>query len=193
MQGIRDEELMGQYQKGDAAAMDALVARYKDPVFRFLFRLSRSADDAEELAQEVFVRVHEHRMDYRPVGKFSTWIFSIAHNLFVSNIRKRWWLTLWPRTKEDPDELVEFESPQPTPDQAACQGDARETVRRCLNTLPFLQKEVLVLREYESLDYEEIARVLRRPVGTIKTLLHRARENLKIKLLPYHKESEGRM
>ena len=105
---IRDEELMLAYQQGDMHAMDELVRRYKNPVYSFIYRLSKTHADAQDIAQEVFLRMHQARSAYRPSGKFSTWIFAIAHNLFVSTYRKNKWFVLWPRKHDQPDEFVEL-------------------------------------------------------------------------------------
>jgi RNA polymerase sigma-70 factor (ECF subfamily) len=179
---------MLRYQEGDASAMDELLARYRNPVYRFAFRLSRNSSEAEDIAQEVFLRVHQFRARYTPSGRFSTWIFSIAHNLFISRLRKLRWQVLWPRQKDDPDELADFPSLQPSVQDEVSQDEISRLVQESIQGLPFLQKEVLVLREYEKLDYEEISKILHKSLGTVKTLIHRARNNLKTKLLPYVSE-----
>jgi len=191
MQNKTDVELMLEYQSGEALAMDELLARYKNPVYHFALRLSRNVAEAQDITQEVFLRVHRDRYFYRPTGKFSTWIFSIAHNLFISRMRKARWMVLWPRKSEDSDELIDVESPDPTPLETVANDDFNQVLKQCIQALPFLQREALVLREYQKLDYEEIARILHKPLGTIKTLIFRARSALKDKLLPYIKESKG--
>lgn len=191
MQDLRDEELMCQYQKGDMLAMDEILRRYKNPVFRFIYRLSRCTEEAEDIAQEVFLRVHQYRARYTPSGKFSTWIFNIAHNLFIDSVRKRYWLVPWLRKEDDPDDLVEFASPTPSAAEETERSDLAETVKSCIQGLPFLQKEALILREYDQMQYEEIAVIFNKSLGTVKTLIHRARENLKKKLLPYAEEITG--
>ncbi len=191
MQNMRDEELMLEYQKGEMRAMDELLRRYKNPVYRYAFRLCANEAEAQDTAQETFLRVHQYRGQYRPIGKFSTWLFGIAHNVAVSKFRRNKWLVLWPRRADDPDEMVDFESPTPSPSQNLEQGDFETMVKKCVQSLPFLQKEALVLREYENLDYQEIAKILNKSLGTIKTLIHRARQSLKDKLLPYIEEFEG--
>lgn len=191
MQDLGDEELMGEYQRGDMLAMDEILRRYKNPVYRFIHRLSRSAEEAEDIAQEVFLRVHQYRARYTPSGKFSTWIFSIAHNLFVDSVRKRYWLAIWPRKEDNSDDPVEFASLSPSVAEESERNDLAQVVKRCIQGLPFLQKEALILREYEQMEYEEIATILNKSLGTVKTLIHRARENLKNKLLPYAKEIKG--
>lgn len=191
MQGLGDEELMCKYQKGDMLAMDEILRRYKNPVYRFSYRLSRNAEEAEDIAQEVFLRVHQYRARYTPSGRFSTWIFSIAHHLFIDSIRRRRWLAIWPRKEDDPDNPVDFASLTPSAAEETERNDLAEIVKRCIQGLPFLQKEALILREYEQMEYEEIAKILKKSLGTVKTLIHRARESLKNKLLPYAQEFTG--
>ena len=83
---------------------------------------------------------------------------------------------------------MDFASPDPSPQEVVANNEVVVVLKECIRGLPFLQREALILREYEKLDYEEIAGVLQKPLGTIKTLLYRGRANLKIKLLPYLKE-----
>ncbi len=184
MRDYTDDVLMSQYQNGEAAAMNELVRRYKNPVFRYLNRLMANTAEAEELSQDVFLKVHQNRLRYEPRGSFRSWIFSIAHNLYVSAIRKRKWLTPWPRKSPDFDEPMDMASPAPSPDLLACAADLSTAVQQAVHKLPLLQREALILREYEKLEYEEIAKILQAPIGTIKTLIYRAKENLRAELLP---------
>lgn len=191
MNQVKDEELMLAYQQGEGVAMDELIRRYKNPVFRFSLRISGNVQEAQDIAQEVFLKVHVARASYQPTGKFSTWIFSIAHNAAVSRLRKRGWLMLWPRKAEEPDELVELPSCDPSPEETVSKNETSQILNKCIQGLSFLQREALVLREYQDLDYEEIATILKKSLGTVKTLIHRARMNLKAKLLPMIEESGG--
>jgi RNA polymerase sigma-70 factor (ECF subfamily) len=191
MQNLSDEQVMLKYQNDEVEAMDELLARYKNPIYHYSLRLSRNAAEAQDIAQEVFLRVHQFKDDWRPIGKFSTWIFSIAHNVALSRLRKKKWLVFWPRKGDQPDELMDFESPDPSPQEVVSKVEVAELVKRCIQSLPFLQREALVLREYENLNYEEIGKILNKSQGTVKNLIHRARENLKNKLLPQIEEFGG--
>lgn len=191
MQDLSDDDLMRQYQKGEALAMDELVRRYKNPIYRFACRLCVNAHEAQDVAQEVFLRLHQYKDNFSPQGKFSSWLFSIAHNLCVSRLRRRKWWAIWPRMPDCPDEPVETESPHPSPDAVVEVNETQSKVKECIGALPFLQREALILREYENLDYRDIARILKKPQGTVKTLIYRARQNLKTKLLPYVEELGG--
>jgi RNA polymerase sigma-70 factor, ECF subfamily len=184
MQAMSDEELMLKYQQGEIAVMDELLARYKNPVYHFALRLVRSQHEAQDIAQEVFLKVHQYRQSYVPTAKFSTWLFTICHNACISSFRKSKWLVFWPRQKDDPDELMDCESPQPSPQEIAAADDLATIVKENIQSLPFLQKEALILREYEQMDYAEIAKILGKPLGTVKILIHRARKTLKERLLP---------
>jgi len=191
MHNLSDEELMLEYQKGVVAAMDELLRRYKNPIFHFTFRLCRNTAEAEDLTQEVFLRIHQYRDGYRPCGKFSTWIFSIAHNIAISTLRKRKrWLS-WLRKEDDPQQLEDVASPDPSPQEEVSQHEVVGVVQECIKGLPFLQREALILREYEHLDYQEIAKILKKSLGAVKTLIRRARMNLKDKLLPVLGEVKG--
>ncbi|MBM3244872.1 MAG: RNA polymerase sigma factor [Candidatus Omnitrophica bacterium] len=191
MQDLKDEEVMLEYQKGEVSAMDELLRRYKNPIYHFIFRLTGNSTEAEDIAQEVFLRIHEHKDNYRPTGKFSTWIFSIAHNLSISRFRKLKWLMFWPRQNDDPEALVDFESPDPSPQEEVAANEMNEVVKNSIQGLPFLQREALILCEYEKMNYEDIARILKKSPGTVKMLIYRARQNLKIRLLPIVKEFKG--
>src|SRR5512143_2126325 len=100
MQNTSDEQLMLLYQQGEGTAMDEILERYRRPVCHFAYRLCRDEAEAEDVAQEVFLRVHEHRKAYVPSAKFSTWIFEIAHNLVISRLRRKKWQVLWPRRED---------------------------------------------------------------------------------------------
>lgn len=185
MQKLTDEKLMLNYQKGDVLAMDEMLSRYKNPIFHFAYRFLGSTEEAQDVAQEVFFRLHQQKDLYRPIGKFSTWIFSIAHNLCISFIRKNKRFVLWPRKKDSQNELVDFPDSGPSPSEQVAQNELAKKVQLFINTLPFLQKEALILREYHDFSYEEISETMKKPLNTVKSLVHRARMGLKEKLLPF--------
>jgi len=191
MQGLTDEEVMLEYKQGRIEAMDELLRRYKNPIYHFALRLGISVAEAEEITQEVFLRLHSNKDNYRPCGKFSCWIFSIAHNLCLDKLRKKKWQCLWPRKDDDSEELAEFPSPDPSPQEVVSSNEISYILKDCIQSLPFLQREALILREYQNLDYQEIAKILKKSLGAVKTLIHRARINLKTKLTPYIEELRG--
>ncbi len=169
-----DAQLMLRFKRGDREAFEELFRRYTSPVVSFLTRLLRDPGRAEELAQEVFVRIYQARDRYEPRARFSTWLFGIAHNLALNELGRAY------RKRERPLEegfTERLEHPGPG---AEDQVDARRTalaVERALERLPDRQRAALLLRTQEGLAYAEIAEVLGTSQGGVKSLLHRARES----------------
>jgi RNA polymerase sigma-70 factor (ECF subfamily) len=170
-----DAVLMAQFRDGDRAAFDALFGRYSSPLVNFLARMVPDRGRAEELAQEVFVRIYQARERYEPRARFSTYLFGIAHNLALNELDRAY------RKRERPLEdshLVALADPEPDALdrlQAARTADALE---RALERLPERQRSALLMRTQEDLGYDEIAEALGASRSGIKSLLHRARENL---------------
>jgi RNA polymerase sigma-70 factor (ECF subfamily) len=170
-----DAGLMLQFQAGEQRAFDTLFARYSGPLVGFLGRMVPDRGRAEELAQEVFVRVYNARDRYRPTARFSTWLFGIAHNLALNELDRAY------RRRErplEPEHAGEIAADAPGPEQRL---DAQRLARRldtALSSLPERQRAVLTLRAEQGLSYTEIAEVLGASVPSVKSLLHRAREKL---------------
>ena len=169
-----DQRLMLAFQAGDRRAFETLFARYSRPLVAFLGRMVPDRGRAEELAQEVFVRVYRARERYEPRARFSTWLFGIAHRLALNE------LALAYRTRERPLEAAR-DLPGEDPASLDDQLDARrkiELLREALVKLPERQRAALVLRSEQGLGYEEIGEALGASVASVKSLLHRARERL---------------
>ena len=181
-----DEELMRRLQGGEAAALAPLMQRWEGPVKRFVFRLVGSTTEAEDLAQEVFVRVFTKRATYRPGAKFSTWCFAIAAN--QAKNRLRWWrrrpvlsLNAWIEAGgETADE-------SPAGAQASDEAGRREqiaAVQAAVAALPLELRTALVLFEYEDQPVAEIAVTLNCTAKAVENRLYRARQRLKQVLQP---------
>lgn len=176
-----DEEWMLRLQAGDEAALAPLMQRWEIPMKRFLFRLVGNPTEAEDLAQEVFVRVFAKRATYRPGAKFSTWCFAIAAN--QARNRLRWWrrrpalsLDAWTDAGGDAaDESAQASS-------AAAQAVGREraaAVQRAVAALPVDLRSALVLFEYEQQSVNEIAAALACTPKAVENRLYRARQQLR--------------
>jgi RNA polymerase sigma-70 factor, ECF subfamily len=185
-----DTALMLRAKQGDSGAFTALVEKYKQPVMNLAFRTLRDLTEAEDLAQNVFVQVWKAAPRYEPTAKFSTWLFTIARNLCLNEIRRR---TRHPaesldQTREDADDQplyqVEDKRVAPAPEELL-RGELVEKVDAALAGLPENQRTALLLCRQEDLSYEEIATVLDCSLSATKSLIHRARETLKHKLKPY--------
>ena len=145
-----DEELMRAYGQGDAGAFETLYKRHRGPVYRFVLRAIKNRSTAEELFQEVWIRVIEARSRYAPQARFTTWLYTIAHNLLVDYWRRKG-LTL---VQLDEEQLVA------APDNPARQAEAREALTRLLQaieSLPAAQREAFLLHEEAGLSVAEIA------------------------------------
>ena len=164
-----DEALMVQARKGSRAAFETLFERYREPIWRFFRRRTPEATRAEELAQDTFVALLEAASRYEPRGSFRSYLFGIAYNVLLAARRKAAHRTT---------ETLEADPPSPAPPDA----DAGIWVRDALACLDEDDREILMLREYEQLSYQEIATVRGIPVNTVRSQLFRARMALKAAL-----------
>lgn len=170
-----DTRLMLSFQGGDRRAFETLFSRYSAPLVGFLGRMVPDRGRAEELAQEVFVRVYKARDRYEPRARFSTWLFGIAHNLALNELDRAY------RGRERPllpahEEL--HAAPGPGTEDLLEAKRTAERVARALSGLPERQRAALVLRTEQGLAYDEIAEALDTSTSSVKSLLHRAREGL---------------
>jgi RNA polymerase sigma-70 factor, ECF subfamily len=185
-----DVVLMLRVQQGDMSAFEVLVEKYKQPVMNLIYRSLPDAAEAEDLAQNVFVQVFKSAHRYRDTARFSTWLFTIARNLCLNEIRRR---------SRHPAESLDLEHPenedQPfrqfedlrafSPPDALLQGELERKIEEILAQLPENQRIALLLCRQEDVSYEEIAAVLECSLSATKSLIHRARETLKQRLKPY--------
>jgi RNA polymerase sigma-70 factor (ECF subfamily) len=173
-----DSELVRQIQSGEAAAFDELMRRYKHPVVNFVFRMLGNAADADDVAQDVFVRVHQKLNTYRPATKFSTWLFALARNAAIDHLR---WRARHP-----------VESMESAPEISASSGtveavDAREIgalISAEVAKLPEDQRTALVLSEYQGMSHAEIGAIMRCSEKSVESRLYRARQTLREGLRP---------
>ncbi|MFH1143926.1 MAG: sigma-70 family RNA polymerase sigma factor [Candidatus Eisenbacteria bacterium] len=176
-----DDHLMRLVAEDDAVAFQRLVARWQQPVFAFLARMVGSNEDALDLTQEVFVRIHRERKRYRPAGRFRSWLFRIAGNQARSSLRRRrllHWVHFDPHRH---DSAV-------VGDSAASQREREqlgERVRAAIAALPERQRQAIVLRRFEQMNYEEIAQTLATTAPAVESLLQRAMVTLKRDLGPW--------
>jgi len=179
--GPGDEELMGRLQGGEDAALAQLMSHWELPVKRFVFRVVGNMAEAEDLAQEVFVRIYTKRATYRTGAKFSTWCFAIAANLAKN--RLRWWrrrptvsLGAWSEAGGDSaDETRAGESPS----HRATRHEQIASVQKAVAALPLESRTALVLFEYEEQSVAEIAATLNCSAKAVENRLYRARQQLK--------------
>lgn len=187
-----DVRLMLQVREGSAAAFEQLVVRYQDRLVQLLDHLVGSRDQAEDLAQEVFLRVYRARGRYTPQSRFSTWLFTIANNVAANALRsrsRRREVALRPRESgplpgHGMEDLLQASSGQ-MPARQLDKAEMRDIVRMALESLSERQRLAVLLNKFEGLGYAEIAEVMELSPQAVKSLLCRARCKLREILEPY--------
>ena len=183
-----DVQLMLDVKAGDDESFNLLLRRYRTPLVNFLFRMVRDSATAEDLAQEVFLRVYRARKQYSPSAKFTTWMFRIATNLALNSIRDNRHHKL--ETSIDAPVDDEDSAPRELPsremriDEHMVERDRCEIIRRAIASLPEKQRVAVLLHKYEEMDYGEIAGILDCSESALKSLLFRAYETLRVELAP---------
>ncbi len=184
-----DVHLMMAFQDGNQEAFAQLIRRNQHKVFSVIFRFLGDRTEAEDLAQEVFLRVYRTAGRYEPTAKFSTWIYRIATNISLNAIRNRSrFHTISLEVRQDDNEDFHRDIPDtndPGPDDAMSQEELARVVMSAIEQLPEQQRAAIILNKYEGLSYEDVAKILACSVMAVKSLLSRARTNLKSKLMPY--------
>ena len=171
-----DARLMLTFQAGDAAAFDVLFHRWSGPLLRYLERMVRDAATAEELVQEAFFRVHRARERYVPEARFSTWLYRIATNLALNELRRP--RRRDPHQSSDADYAPELRAEGATTDAVVHARRLGAQVERELGELPERQRAALCLVAVEGLSYAEVAESLDVSEKAVKSLVHRARSTL---------------
>ena len=182
-------------KRGDRAAFAGLVEKYKQPVMNFVFRSLRDEIESEDVAQNVFLQVYKSRGRYQQTAKFSTWLFTIARNLCLNELRRR---TRHPAEsieetsaeREDQPQRQYEDKSQPAPPETLLQGELARKIEEALAGLPENQRSAILLCRQEDLSYEEIAEILDCSLSATKSLIHRGRETLKEKLKRYLQTGE---
>jgi RNA polymerase sigma-70 factor (ECF subfamily) len=180
LRGLDDSGVVSAFLEGESRAFDELVNRYQNRLLNFVYRTTGDRERAEDLVQEVFVRVYRHIHRFDRSRKFSTWIYTIASNLAKNELRNRSRnpLVLFQtirRNWEDDDRPLQFEDPGSRPDDLYRKRHLREVVEDAVEKLPPHHRNVFVLRELEGKSYEEIAEITACNLGTVKSRLNRAR------------------
>ena len=187
-----DVQLMLDVKAGDEQSFALLLQRYRSPLVNFLYRMVRNREQAEDLAQEVFIRVYRAREDYVPSAKFTTWLFRIATNLALNSVRdtrhQRMEISLDAPITADAEEgderTLDVADKHPDIEQHLVEEDRKAMIRHAIDKLPEKQRAAVLLHKYQELDYGEIAKILSCSESALKSLLFRAYENLRVELAP---------
>src|SRR6202044_2094948 len=184
-----DVQLMLDVKAGDDASFNLLLQKYRTPLINFLFRMVRDSATAEDLAQEVFLRVYRARKQYSPSAKFTTWLFRIATNLALNSVRDNRHrlkdVSIDAASSPDEDAApMQLPAPEMRIDEHMIERDRAEFIRGVMAALPGRQRVAVLLHKYEEMDYGEIARILDCLESALKSLLFRAYETLRVQLAP---------
>jgi RNA polymerase sigma-70 factor (ECF subfamily) len=179
-----DAELMLRVKEGDGASFGVLLEKHRTPVVNFLYRMVQNHAVAEELAQEVFLRVYRSRGTYEPTARFTTWMFRIATHLALNALRDGKNDRLQERLDDDSGELPvkQVFDRRPSVEQSMVYEAKMDEVRRAISVLPEKQRAAVLMHKYEEMEYSQIAKVLNCSESAVKSLLFRAYETLRARL-----------
>jgi RNA polymerase sigma-70 factor (ECF subfamily) len=174
MTSTDESNLIEQFKRGDPSAFEALICKYQDRVYNLCHYMVRDPQDAQDAAQDVFLKAYRHLKDFRPGASLYTWLYRIAVNTCLDYKRKS-------RRKAFRSEPLSEDLPsgERSPHQLYESRKIAESIQLALQKLPEKLRAAIVLREIEELSYEEIAEVLHTSVGTVKSRISRAREQLR--------------
>ena len=177
-----DDDLLDRCRRGDEAAWRDLVGRYTRKVFGLAYRFAGRVDEAEDLTQEIFIRVYQNLDRYQPAAAaFQTWLITVARNHAIDNYRKK--REERTRRHDDPELMERLPSGQEGPLMAMERAERVQLVQRGIRALPFDLREALILCDLQGLQYEEAAKILDIPLGTVKSRINRGRLELAKRLL----------
>jgi RNA polymerase sigma-70 factor (ECF subfamily) len=186
LEKMNDRELFAQVAADDERAFTIFIKRYKDRLFNFVVRIITEKETAEDILQETFLRVYNQRKNYSPDYALSTWVYTIALNLVRSELRKRKlrrYMSL---------DFLKEQSDIELPDRTNLEPSRlKPLLEKAVKTLPEEYRMAFILCDINRLPYNEIAEIMRVPVGTVKSRINRARSMLREKLLPYKELNYG--
>lgn len=187
---LSDHELIEATKNGDEAAFAVIVSRYRNPITNYLYRFLNDYEEAVDLAQETFVRVYFAIERYHTEYAFSTYIYRIATNLAISELRKRKRRTILSLTglfQSDVEDTTEFQptDEKPLPDKDLIDDEQGRVIAKAIAALPVKYRTPIILRDIEGRSYDEIASILELGLGTTKSRISRGRALLKEKLKGY--------
>ena len=191
------EELMAKIAKGDSSAFEILVRRHQHSVLNFIYRFIGDRVEAEDLAQELFLRVWRSAATYKPKAKFTTWLYRITTNLCINKLKsarlRKWFIVSLSREERQSSEYQSFperSEKAPSPEYLLLEAERKQLILNALQQLPTAQRMALILKRYDGLSYQEIAHIMGRSVSPIDSLMIRAKKNLRKKLTFLEKKTQ---
>jgi RNA polymerase sigma-70 factor (ECF subfamily) len=184
-----DQVWIVQARRGDRAAFQALFQKYQRRVYAVALGVVKRPEDAMDIVQDAFIKVHRHLDSFQGTSSFYTWLYRIVMNLGIDHVRKHRKVVEWgddaPLDQAAGDRTLIPRMPDTNPSQTVVRRELSDKIRQALDTLPEYHRAVIVLREVEGMSYEEIAEVLNVPKGTIMSRLFHARRKMQDQLQTY--------
>jgi RNA polymerase sigma-70 factor (ECF subfamily) len=181
-----DAKIMSQVAEGNLSAFRLIVVRYQNSLLNYISRYTGDRTAAEDIAQEVFLRVFKTAKDYRPLSSFKTWLFTIATNLCLNDLRDN---KIFRNTIDifelNESGFVALPSNRRSPEKETENRELSAAITRALRNLPEKQRVALLLHKYDGFSYIEISRIMECSIPAVESLIHRARQGLKKELTPY--------
>lgn len=175
---FEDLQIIDRFKNGDPSAFEDIVLKYQDKIYNLCRHMLGSAHDAEDAAQDVFLKAYQALTKFQPNASLYTWLYRIAVNTCIDYRRKPLFASLFSRSEEGDDVMIDSPSYEPSPERLYESKEADRALWRSLAKISPKLRAAIVLKEVEGLSYEEIAKVLDISLGTVKSRISRAREEL---------------
>ena len=179
MDNKTDEQLIKDFQNDDVSAYNHLVYRYKDRLFYYIYQFVHDVDLAEDLLQDTFMKLYTHKHSYKEIAKFSTWIYTIAGNFAKTELRKTKRRKTYANSElifEESEFIIKDESN--VPHNELLKQNFKKELQECLKVLALNFRTIIILRDIQELSYDEISKIVKLPLGTVKSRINRARLKL---------------
>jgi len=175
---VSDEELYKSFADGDRLSFEELLNRHQEPVYRLAFRITGNSEEARDIAEEVFINLWENPASYRPVAKFSTWLYRVTSNRSITHIRFRKFRSFFSLSEESHEDQFPDQASD-RPDHLAEKADESSRVNRALLKLPPRQRAAIHLRYFEDLSVAEVAEAMELSLKSAESLLFRGKQALR--------------
>lgn len=180
----KESRLIKKAKSGNLEAFEQLILQYEKRIYNYCYRMTNSQEDAEDLAQEIFIKVYKNLKSFKGNSKFSTWIYRIAYNTCIDKYRKKEVATVSLTLNSDEEEKeIDLPSNDPLPEERIVSREEYDVVCECISELKPEYKNAVILRDIQNYTYDEIAEILNIPLGTVKSHISRGRASLRDALI----------
>ena len=180
----KESRLIKKAKSGNLEAFEQLILQYEKRIYNYCYRMTNSQEDAEDLAQEIFIKVYKNLKSFKGNSKFSTWIYRIAYNTCIDKYRKKEVATVSLTLNSDEEEKeIDLPSNDPLPEERIVSREEYDVVCECISELKPEYKNAVILRDIQNYTYDEIAEILNIHLGTVKSHISRGRASLRDALI----------